>query len=464
VKCTPAELKARLLSRIPSPHPSWTTVPLHQNKTVEELHHRKLLREQQEKYKKQEKQSSQADPIEKQQQQSSATAASSSSSVQEKSNVAILKPLTNETNLTKHLTTQQQDGVTNSENQPKTKTSPPAATIAPTTLSTTTNNNNKNKNSKSTSIGSLDQPKTMVIPWVMPSLTALKDKEDVSKQDRDRGKEKKEKDIANKKLTSNMLPFQEVLKMVQVCKSNETLEQLNCSQTTRREVSNWKRFIEHFSFDAKVVEMCKTQLSLNEGYNKLYVVDCGGGGDCLFYVIAKSLQLSGIPQFKTATMPMMREWAADMLTETNFVEFMHDHKNIITNVSQSALTEMKATIQRSGNDYQGETGTLQFLLLHHPEFRKLKLGFLVLNLNFKRDGFIVQYFVLQDTQWVMMLYCTGNHWLLAGVDLLSMTCSATTTTATTTTATTQSPMHHQHVTSTLKLSQMPDFLFAVKDR
>jgi hypothetical protein len=218
----------------------------------------------------------------------------------------------------------------------------------------------------------------------------------------------KEKETAS--LPGKIQTFQQLMQKIKFIQPSDSFRLFSSKMDESKQ--GWETLTQHFKGQTNFLKQLKQQFDdLKENDDALYVMECGGGGDCLFHVVARALRLSGHPDFGNVSMLDVRNWAAEMLNPENRGPFLLDWNK---NKTHLTLEETQKQIRAAGSEYQGETGTLQFLLCHHPLMKKHRIGFMVVSLNPKKNKLIAQYFTDENTEFVMMLYCTGEHWLLAG--------------------------------------------------
>lgn len=185
----------------------------------------------------------------------------------------------------------------------------------------------------------------------------------------------------------------------------------------------------------------------------LFLLETGGGGDCLFHVLA-----AGFNHLYNALvyyMEQMRAVAAHQLSNLSpneITEFIIDLEGQLQEPLKSMPHEqriqaLQKRIRAKGNAYWGETGTLRQLLLKSPPFADNKIGFAVVNIRNKPVDFRaltpeelsrfkqlyphrhvpkqipvrweprVETTILRrpDTQYLMFMHCLENsHWVLLG--------------------------------------------------
>jgi hypothetical protein len=149
------------------------------------------------------------------------------------------------------------------------------------------------------------------------------------------------------------------------------------------------------------------------------VHECGGGGNCLFHVVARAL--SEILYVKY-TMRDVRIMLATTLTRNNVTDFlddlqqqktlpgMLDVKPLRGKTTEIKLLEVvKRAVCRSGNYVQGTDMCLRWLCKYHRLFRKYQLGFLIFN----DYGYDYIQRVNADARIYICIYNHGNsHWRL----------------------------------------------------
>lgn len=143
------------------------------------------------------------------------------------------------------------------------------------------------------------------------------------------------------------------------------------------------------------------------------VVDCGGGGDCLFRSIGKSL---GFPQED------IRILAASGLTE--LPAFLESEKLLRREGGHYSwriedvhtLHQMQEIIRTSGNLYWGDTSTLD-LLCQTPMLRRGHIGFVI----FRTDGVVDPRLFAAGPEYEVTHLCllyndSNHHWKLVSCD------------------------------------------------
>jgi hypothetical protein len=125
----------------------------------------------------------------------------------------------------------------------------------------------------------------------------------------------------------------------------------------------------------------------------MFALDCGGGGDCLFHVLAAGY--NHLFQKLLFDMQGMRNLTAQQvvaLRSEQLDEFLIDlygrKPDAVRNwTAENKAAYLQSLIRRPGNSYWGETGTLRQLLLHHPAFRDYGIGFAVVSIRSKPIAF-----------------------------------------------------------------------------
>lgn len=157
--------------------------------------------------------------------------------------------------------------------------------------------------------------------------------------------------------------------------------------------------------------------------SRLYLLDCGGGGDCLYHVLAAALnQLHSWPLF---TARDVRRWASSQLNEKNvelFLQSLHTKPALPTSlkkVDERVAWVRRNLIEKTG--IWGSEGVLEYLLLNAPPFLDNKLGFAVI--RFFKGAPQTQRFCLPSTQHLItILNYRNEHWLLVGVTPHNRSC------------------------------------------
>ena len=149
------------------------------------------------------------------------------------------------------------------------------------------------------------------------------------------------------------------------------------------------------------------------------VHECGGGGNCLFHVVARAL--SEI-LYVTYTMQDIRIMLATTLTHNNITDFLDDLQQQKTLPGMldvkslraksdkiNLLQVVKRAVCRPGIYVQGTDMCLQWLCKYHRLFRKYQLGFLIFN----DYGYDYIQRVNADARIFICIYNHGNsHWRL----------------------------------------------------
>jgi hypothetical protein len=185
-------------------------------------------------------------------------------------------------------------------------------------------------------------------------------------------------------------------------------------------------------------------------HQSLCVLECGGGGDCLFHCVARGLNMFDLlcaqlvkststatlrafgysvalnkavaaPQQGKAGEPKLgerfamadvRAQAAGALTPENKAGFVLEYMNGAA--AASGLEQLREALAASGDRMQGDTAILHHLLIHAKPFRDRRMGFIV----FSRDSqgaLVCQPLRTGDAQFLMLLFCDGAHWQLAAL-------------------------------------------------
>lgn len=155
------------------------------------------------------------------------------------------------------------------------------------------------------------------------------------------------------------------------------------------------------------------------GVEHFWVVECGGGGDCLFLSIGKAFG------WESRT---VRDMAAASLDDpsqfSSFLQGALRHRRAGEhygwNVEQiRTVNDMKTIIKTPGNLYWGDTSTLQ-LLAESALFKRSRIGFLV----FRTDGMIdPRLFAAEGItpDYYCLLYNDHNvHWQFVHCDGISL--------------------------------------------
>lgn len=205
---------------------------------------------------------------------------------------------------------------------------------------------------------------------------------------------------------------------------------------------------------AEVVPLWRHFLPRHPRLATIFVLETGGGGDCLFHAVAAGF--NHLFNAMILQMEQVRELAAKQLgqlTEDQVVEFIIDllgrmPHQFKTLTPANRLAQLQAIVRKPGGTYWGETGTLRQLLLRCPTFAERHLGFAVINIRNKPVAFRpttvteqneflkthpnrkkpptevatkweprVETTILRlpDTKYLLFLHCLENsHWVLLG--------------------------------------------------
>jgi len=201
----------------------------------------------------------------------------------------------------------------------------------------------------------------------------------------------------------------------------------------------------------EVVSLWRYFLKSHPDLKSVFVLDCGAGGDCLFHVVAAGYNhLFQSLMFHMEGMRLVAANQAATLSESLTNEFLIDLFGRIPEQCKSwphakKSQYLKSIIQKPGNTYWGETGTLRQLLLKSPPFLQHKIGFVVINIRVKpiafrpptdseinicekagrkppkeiasQHGPRAEFTIIRlvDTKYFMFLHCLDNsHWILVG--------------------------------------------------
>jgi hypothetical protein len=144
------------------------------------------------------------------------------------------------------------------------------------------------------------------------------------------------------------------------------------------------------------------------------ILECGGGGDCFFHVVATATSTS---------MNEVRRWVSECVNDANVDEILSYYTNVykvgswcrksITDLSdiKARIHALQKVIQTKGPMYQGDDTTMK-LLLQHPEHNDI--GFVVLQSN---GTVYPQCFLSKHTKRLVVLYHCRSHWQLVARDL-----------------------------------------------
>ena len=216
---------------------------------------------------------------------------------------------------------------------------------------------------------------------------------------------------------------------------------------------NWRPLVE-------VVPMWRyyADTELHRNLRQMFVLDCGGGGDCLFFSVAAGYNQAF--QSLLYHMEGMRDLAAEQLAKLSpdeIKEFAIDLHGKLPDwfaampQDKERLAYLQALVRKTGNAYWGETGTLRQLLLKAAPFVDYKIGFAVINIrrkptafrpltDFEKSHYLaknrqppkevatkhepkpeITIFRRADTQYLLFLHVLDNvHWVLLGFSPTSM--------------------------------------------
>ena len=136
-----------------------------------------------------------------------------------------------------------------------------------------------------------------------------------------------------------------------------------------------------------------------------WVLECGGGGDCLFHALGRALGES---------MLTVRDWAAHGVTVANVDRLLEYYTTIYPVGSWSRedvrsapdrVAALRAVIRTPGPSYEGDDTTLR-LLVSQPD---VALAVVVV----AGQEVYPQIFANRHSQRLVVLYHRGNHWQLA---------------------------------------------------
>lgn len=165
----------------------------------------------------------------------------------------------------------------------------------------------------------------------------------------------------------------------------------------------------------------------------LYIKDCGGGGHCMFSVLAEGLNewdtrhshTMGFPK-KTWTSDDMRNVLADAIGRgSQSLETLHAHSSLprppasLKGAPQSYYRKWLQDHVRTRASFWGEVQFLQDFYLDSPTFRQRQLGFLIVQpVRYKGDStprMLMMRCMDAHTRHVMLIYYQTNmHFQLLG--------------------------------------------------
>ena len=156
------------------------------------------------------------------------------------------------------------------------------------------------------------------------------------------------------------------------------------------------------------------------------IIECGKGGDCLFYTLAQALFLI---DNVNVDMIQLRKWMASTIKPENIREFCQEvceeqkhycpsgalnFELVLKQYCQhpNILSIIRQIVQRPGWTFQGTDGSLRWLLHHHPHF--FNKGFVI----FSSWGFDhTQVIKTSKSRDYILLFNNAHtsHWQLASM-------------------------------------------------
>jgi hypothetical protein len=256
--------------------------------------------------------------------------------------------------------------------------------------------------------------------------------------------------------------FGDVLPMDRVAIGDEPSQSVSHEQvpfvrySTINWLNGWSRLIDRNPIWRKLDQQ-RPEL----GLSRIWTIDCGGDGDCMFKTLAAGYNMWHGEAF--LRQEDVRRLAAKQLTIGNIDSFLdcsmssrefrpNDYLKI--QPISKRVEQVQSIIQTNGNRYWGEVITLFLLLRHVPQFKKERLGFAVVtdfeglshnnnNKTFRSAlrstfskfapgsvsdtkhsssdsaGIRVDVYATKETENLLYLYATGhpvkNHWILLGI-------------------------------------------------
>lgn len=158
------------------------------------------------------------------------------------------------------------------------------------------------------------------------------------------------------------------------------------------------------------------------------ILECGGGGDCMFHAVAAALTLI---QKQPVSMEFVRKMLAESINVGNVSEFIKnmkaDHKQQVLNGAtdfntvfrddsntlssqEETVTLVRSLVRTQGTTFQGTDEVLFWIVKHSEFFGQNHLGFLL----FTDHGPLFTTPIGVDARNFIMLFNVSNrHWMLA---------------------------------------------------
>ena len=205
-------------------------------------------------------------------------------------------------------------------------------------------------------------------------------------------------------------------------------EENNIEKFFKKNQNNWHKYLSEYGWN-KLEKIWKEKIKF--GYNfPLGYLDCGGGGDCLFSVIAEAFNLEDIyngGEGSKYTIDSVRNIAANEVNNDNFDNIIGIYRALYDNddfdgewnpYNINNIEEFKKIIITSGDEYWGDHLCLDLLKTG------LKINFIIMKTSLSIENYddfdknSLFYPIFQDmdfnSKYIILYYTDEIHFQLVG--------------------------------------------------
>jgi len=203
----------------------------------------------------------------------------------------------------------------------------------------------------------------------------------------------------------------------------------NPSKYTKLTLRNWLKYLDEYGWE-EINDGWKKRLGYKKNCN-YGLMDCGGGGDCLFHCIAQSLNKPCEPEAKLYDYQDIRDIAAEQINQDNFdiilmnyiaLKESGDFEGYWDPNEIESIEELQEVIIESGDSFWGDHIIIQLLQ------EALDINIIILNCD--NDYFWSEYSgaslkarfnvhplahnINKHPRSILLSYLDGLHFLLVG--------------------------------------------------
>ena len=194
-------------------------------------------------------------------------------------------------------------------------------------------------------------------------------------------------------------------------------KQFSNSDTVKINHRNWLNYFDNYGYSS-LDEVWEPRLEKN--FSKIGIMECGSGGDCLFYAIAEALNFENMKNMSNSdiyTVDSLREIAADQITSDNFPMIIESYRLEADSFDFNGdwdpndihtPEDLRTELIIPGNNYWGDIIVLQLLQ------QALGINFIIL----RSDEALVYPTATENSNYdksIILYYENNIHFKLVGV-------------------------------------------------